>query len=82
MNKYIEASQTSKEADSMDDNENGVYLKSEEDVNEKSKPSPKPATQPQKQPKEAPATKRFTEVPVRKAAPLEKSADPKDPERP
>ncbi len=35
----------------MYDNENGVYLKSIEVVNEKSKPSPKPATQPSKQPK-------------------------------
>ena len=60
----------------MYDNENGVYLKSVEVVNEKSKPSPKPATQPSKQPKEAPATKRFTEAPVRK------STGPKDPTRP
>jgi len=53
----------------MYDNENGVYLKSVGVVNEKSKPLPKPATQPSKQPKEAPATKRFTEAPGRKAAP-------------
>jgi len=60
----------------MYDNKNGVYLKSVEVVNEKSKTSPKPATQPSKQPKEAPATKRFTESPARK------STDPKAPTRP
>lgn len=53
----------------MYDNETGVYLRPAKVVNEKSKPSPKPATQPSKQPKEAPATKRFTEAPVRKAEP-------------
>ena len=60
----------------MYDNENGVYLKSVEVVNEKSKPSPKPATQPSKQPKEAPATKRFTEAPGKKAT------GPRTPTRP
>ncbi len=62
----------------MYDSENGVYFKSIEIVNEKSKPSPKPATQPSKQPKEAPG-KKFTEA---APTPIRKSADPRPPQRP
>ncbi len=59
----------------MYDNENSVYLKSVEVVNQESQPKEQPKEQPT-EPKKAPGEK-FTE-----ATPLKKSADPKDPKRP
>ena len=64
----------------MYDNENGVYLKSVEVVNQESPPKEQPKeplpAPPPTEPKEAPG-KKFTE-----AAPLKKSRDPREPTRP
>jgi len=60
----------------MYDNENSVYLKSVEVVNQESQPKEQPKEQPPTEPKKAPGEK-FTE-----AAPLKKSTDPREPTRP
>ena len=60
----------------MYDNENSVYLKSVEVVNQKSPPKEPPKESPPTKPKEAPG-KKFTE-----AIPLKKSTGPREPTRP
>ena len=60
----------------MYDNENGVYLKSVEVVNQESS-SKEPPAPPSTEPKDVPATKRFTE-----ATHSKKSTGPEDPTRP
>ncbi len=58
----------------MYDNENGVYLRPAEVMNQESSPKepPKePPAPPPTEPKEVPATKTFTEAPVREAEPPE-----------
>ena len=59
----------------MYDNENGVYLKSVEVVNQESQPK-EPRTEPRTEPKKAPGEK------TTEATPLRKSAGPQDPKRP